>query len=268
MGAEVPTVLNYQGTLTDNIGDPVTGAQEITFSLYSVPVAGIPFWSNTETVTLDLTGHFSVTIGDSSPVDRVAYEQNFNGETFIGIQVGTNPELMPRQKFTSVAYSVKAGNGIPTGGIIMWSGAIVDIPSGWALCDGNNGTPDLEDRFVLGTGNRFAPGDTGGEEQHILTEAEMPSHHHSVDPPSTSTSATGNHRHSIPANDFTTDGSDRNGQVSGGRDRDANIAPNSNYAGEHAHYVNIPQFNSGSIGSGQPHNNLPPYYVLAFIMKL
>lgn len=44
--------------------------------------------------------------------------------------------------------------------IVIWSGAIVDIPAGWSLCDGNNGTPDLRDCFVGGAGNAYNPGDT------------------------------------------------------------------------------------------------------------
>lgn len=57
------------------------------------------------------------------------------------------------------------------GTIILWSGAIIDIPAGWVLCDGNNGTPDLRDRFIEGAGGARAPGDTGGNpiHQHIFT---------------------------------------------------------------------------------------------------
>jgi len=44
--------------------------------------------------------------------------------------------------------------------IVIWSGAIVDIPAGWALCDSNNGTPNLTDKFVIGAGTTFNPGDT------------------------------------------------------------------------------------------------------------
>lgn len=44
--------------------------------------------------------------------------------------------------------------------ICLWSGAIVDIPAGWAVCDGNNGTPNLADKFVIGAGNSYNPGDT------------------------------------------------------------------------------------------------------------
>lgn len=58
---------------------------------------------------------------------------------------------------------------IPTafpGMIVMWSGAVVDIPDGWALCDGNNGTPDLGNQFVLCTGDSYAVGDSGGSTSH------------------------------------------------------------------------------------------------------
>lgn len=46
--------------------------------------------------------------------------------------------------------------------IVLWSGAIVDIPAGWALCDGNNGTPNLVDKFIIGAGSTYNPGDAGG----------------------------------------------------------------------------------------------------------
>jgi len=51
---------------------------------------------------------------------------------------------------------------IPAGGIIMWSGSIGAIPTGYYLCNGQNGTPDLRDRFVVGAGNTYAVGNTGG----------------------------------------------------------------------------------------------------------
>ena len=52
--------------------------------------------------------------------------------------------------------------GIPTGVIVLWSGAANAIPSGYVLCDGNNSTPDLRDRFLVGAGNSYSVGDTGG----------------------------------------------------------------------------------------------------------
>ena len=52
--------------------------------------------------------------------------------------------------------------GIPIGGIIIWSGAQNAIPQYWQLCDGTNGTPDLRDRFIVGAGNNYTVGATGG----------------------------------------------------------------------------------------------------------
>jgi len=53
--------------------------------------------------------------------------------------------------------------------ISLWSGAIIDIPIGWVLCDGNNGSPDLTDKFVIGAGDTYNPGDSGGSETHDHT---------------------------------------------------------------------------------------------------
>lgn len=76
---------------------------------------------------------------------------------------------------------------MPVGGIIMWSGSIGAIPASWALCDGTGGTPDLRDRFIVGAGTTYAVGASGGEATHnhagqtgghALLESEMPSHYH------------------------------------------------------------------------------------------
>ena len=50
--------------------------------------------------------------------------------------------------------------------IVIWSGAVVDIPHGWHICDGTEGTPDLQFRFVLGAGQALAPGTIGGDASH------------------------------------------------------------------------------------------------------
>lgn len=58
---------------------------------------------------------------------------------------------------------------LPSGCIIMWSGTTSNIPTGFALCDGNNGTPDLRDRFIIGAGNTYTAGATGGATTHTHT---------------------------------------------------------------------------------------------------
>lgn len=53
--------------------------------------------------------------------------------------------------------------------IVLWGGAIVDIPAGWALCDGYNGRPDLRDRFIIGAGSTYNPDDTAAT--NVATDA-------------------------------------------------------------------------------------------------
>lgn len=70
---------------------------------------------------------------------------------------------------------------VPKGGIIMWSGMISAIPTGWALCDGTNNTPNLTNRFVMGTnGVATNPGDNGGNNSMTLAVSNIPSHSHSA----------------------------------------------------------------------------------------
>lgn len=150
-------------------------------------------------------------------------------------------------------YALNAtGNGpMPQGGIIMWSGSIASIPTGWALCNGQPGTPDLRDRFIVGAGSSYAPGVTGGANTVALTTAEMPSHGHPM-------ATSGNHEHSYMAP--LTSGSHPGG--SNGYDRPNGIEPGvTANDGSHTHPI-------GSTGGGSAHENRPPYYALAYIIKL
>ncbi len=65
-------------------------------------------------------------------------------------------------------------NFVPSGIIVMWTGSIASIPTGWALADGTGGRPDLRDRFIVGAGSSYAVGAIGGEAVHTLTHAELP----------------------------------------------------------------------------------------------
>ena len=135
--------------------------------------------------------------------------------------------------------------GFHAGMILMWSGSIATIPTGWALCDGSNGTPDLRNRFIVGAGSTYSVGNTGGSNSVTLTEGQIPSHAHSG----------------------TTDGTEtymshRTGTTKSG-DSSTNSFVSSISAEAHTH-----TFTTSSVGSGQSHENRPPYYALAYIMKI
>lgn len=154
----------------------------------------------------------------------------------------------------TVTAGTFSGNGtIPIGGIIMWSGTIANIPTGWALCDGTNSTPDLRNRFIVGAHSgagsgtsatvgpgfvdttgaltaNYTPGNTGGETAHQLTVAELASHTHTYN---------------------------------------QNNNQNTDHSGTDT-TTNNPSFttgNTGPAGSDRYHENRPPYYALAFIMR-
>ncbi len=55
------------------------------------------------------------------------------------------------------------------GFIVMWAGDIADIPAGWHICDGTMGTPDLRNKFIVGAGSTYVPGDTGGQDSQTHT---------------------------------------------------------------------------------------------------
>lgn len=92
------------------------------------------------------------------------------------------------------------GGDIPRGGIIMWSGKLMNIPAGWALCDGTNGTPDLSDCFIVSVKNSTTdPGTRGGSNTLTIKTSNLPSHSH--------TFAGNSHRHTIPSHSHSMSGS-------------------------------------------------------------
>ena len=70
---------------------------------------------------------------------------------------------------------------VPVRSIVMWSGTAADallIPNNWKLCDGTNGTPDLRNRFIVGAGDDYDLGDTGGTTSFSLVADNIPAHQH------------------------------------------------------------------------------------------
>jgi hypothetical protein len=203
-----------------------------------------------------------------------------NGATNIILCNGTN---------VVEAYSY----GVPSGVITMWSGSIASIPSGWFLCNGTNGTPDLRDRFLVGAGSTYAVAATGGS-----ADAALVSHSHTVSASGTS-GAAGAHGHSIndpghshsvndpshahsyqqaissgnqkPSSSGTAPFDNSSTQSTTAATTGITINGNGtgisiNGVGDHTHSLSV----SGSTsteGVSATNANLPPYYALAYIMK-
>jgi hypothetical protein len=84
--------------------------------------------------------------------------------------------VSPGVSSVSAKGTVDYGGSIPSGVIVMWSGAVVDIPTGWALCNGANGTPDLRDRFVVGADAGFGAAGTVSPAAALATHATHSAH--------------------------------------------------------------------------------------------
>lgn len=146
---------------------------------------------------------------------------------------GTAGQMLTKKSAEDYDTQWQNAPGIPSGLIAMWSGAANKIPSGWVLCNGFNGTPDLRDRFIVGAGSSYSVGAKGGSDTVTLTVDQMPSH---------------NHKSMVSYGKNTGNGT---------------IFP---YASVYEYTYAHPEVVQ-STGGSQSHENRPPYYALCFIMK-
>lgn len=103
--AEIPKLINYQGRLTDSQNRPITGTANVTFKIYESEAGGTALWTETYTsLTLD-KGIFNVMLGGVTPLN-LAFDRPY----FLGIQIGSDAEMTPRQRMTSVGYAIRAEN--------------------------------------------------------------------------------------------------------------------------------------------------------------
>jgi microcystin-dependent protein len=207
-----------------------------------------------------------------------------------------------KQTFPNITGAVTASHAdlntrlFPTGGIIFWSGSIGSIPLGWLLCDGTNGTPDLRDRFVVGAGSSYVVGATGGAGSVALAETHIPIHTHTVSGTtrchsndhshSGNTGTAGAHSHNFTYGyRFAADGGYGTAYFGtpmapvGGLGNTALRTQSDmiDVQGTHLHSFttggasvnHTHNFSavSSAFGGSSAHENRPPYFALAYIMK-
>ncbi len=254
-----------------------------------------------EHVTTDLNAASNVGVGTTSPSSKLTVNGNLSvgntntaapangvyvdGQVRIGAGSGTSEklEVEGNANFTQTVYADKFdGKGIvPVGGIIMYSGSITGLfdasglgisgtkMEGWAICNGNNGTPNLISKFVVGAkpGEPLNDGDydyavkeEGGENTHVLTVNEIPSHNHHVQG-YTNYSTTGI---GIEMEGGGDTGSDPELDEAAGNP-DSYSATSVVHDPGHRHYINL---DSQNTGGGQAHENRPPFYAVYYIMRI
>lgn len=171
---------------------------------------------------------------------------------------------------------------VPVGAIVMWSGAVVDIPHGWRLCDGAGGTPDLRGRFVAGAGGSYEVGATGGTNSVNITVNQLPAHNHAV--PSHNhavnnhnhggaTTGQGEHTHGVRHAEPPSEGNGGFFKGAAGLGQTATLG----VSGAHNHTIPTQSgletggsgtLTSNNTGSGNAVENRPPYYALAYIQRI
>ncbi len=179
----VPNIISYQGVLNGDDGTPVNGSVNMTFSIYDSPSSGAPLWVENQTVSVS-NGAFNVLLGSVEGLPADLFLEDIR---YLGIKVGADDEMTPRQQITSTAYSHRSEllsppTMAPIGSIVAWAKSMPGtppLPSQWVECNGQTLSdsaspfdgatiPDLNGlsgtpRFLRGGA---ASGSTGGTESH------------------------------------------------------------------------------------------------------
>ena len=212
--------LNVKGTLKDVNSQTGTSGQILSSTGNGVD------WIDANTTSVANSINVGVNV-DSTNADQFV--------SFFGANSGNQPNRVDNDfKYNPSTNTLTVGTIVSTVGgafvsgmIIAWSGATNAIPTGFVLCDGNNNTPDLRDRFIIGAGNSYAVDATGGSKDAVLVE-----HFH------TTLNFVARSNYAEPRN------------FGVGTDGNCNSTGNTDTKGE-----------SGT------DKNLPPYHALCFIMK-
>jgi len=232
------------------------------------------FFVSTDVLFVDTTNS-KVGIGTTTPGQKLEvvgninttgtiYAHNFSGSSPIVFLNSSGEESVRIEDNGSITATSFVGDGslltgiteIPSGVIVMWAGTYNNIPSGWHLCDGTSGTPDLRNRFIYGVNTSYGAGNdgdlntTGGSSTHSHDYSDLPAHTHNITDPG--------HTHSVAQYGVASGG----GRV---------LMDGVNLDGYLTATNSVTSITINSAGVASPTTDvastLPPYYKLAYIMK-
>jgi hypothetical protein len=206
-------------------------------------------WINTSNANVGSASNVGTNENGDDAEQYVTFVQNKTGNNPIrvdeGIKYNPSTNTLTVGIITATTLNVTGSGVIPSGGIIMWSGAANAIPTGYVLCDGQNSTPDLRNRFVIGAGDTFTVDATGGSANAVVVE-----HTHTLTDPG--------HSHSYSRAESIVQGS----AETSSQQQKHNIDYGTNTT--QSQFTGISVNTEGESGINK---NLPPYYALCYIMK-
>ena len=276
-------VLIAGGSINNIGGFTAVSAQTTNFSTGNAVITGGSTTGLTNvTSTNGQVANFTssnVTVTGGNVSNTVGLNNTLTGANLINAVATTRSY---NDNSTAVATTAFVQTVLPRGMIMMWNSTAASIPTGWQLCDGSNGTPNLQGQFIVGASasGGYVFGANGGATSVTLTTGNLPSHTH-LATLSGATDQGGAHNHTIidPGHYHSSPGkgAPNGGGVSGAFDSSRNPPgyPTTTevtgislaQAATHNHTLTVTG-NVGATGSGQSFSTLPPYYALCYIQKM
>lgn len=180
---------------------------------------------------------------------------------FLKAQYTSLYELPPQDSSSKFASTEWVNKLIPKGSIIMFNGLSSEIPKGWHICDGTEGTPNLTGKFIKASNTS---GETGGKSTIQILEENMPRHTHTFVGNQVTTSESGTHTHTIRGKYGKSDNASDRNCLETGSETDLITTSQS---GAHTHTIDMSATQLSYQGGGKPIEFEPLYYSLIYIMK-
>lgn len=184
-----------------------------------------------------------------------------NNSCFLKAQYTSLYDLPPQDSSSKFASTEWVNKLIPKGSIIMFNGLSSEIPKGWHICDGTEGTPNLTGKFIKASNTS---GETGGKSTIQILEENMPKHTHTFVGNQVTTSESGAHTHTIRGKYGKSDNANDRNCLETGSETDLITTSQS---GAHTHTIDRSATQLSYQGGGKPIEFEPLYYSLIYIMK-